>query len=681
MSYIRDKAKAARDASYLLAGTSAEIKDNALGAMTNALEKNSARILEANRKDLRNAAAANLPKAFISRLKLSEEKIRGMADSIRSVQSLQDPIGEVMERFQRPNGLAIEKIRVPLGVVAVIYESRPDVTVEATALCIKSGNAIILRGGSEAINSNRVLADVLTRTAESFGIAKGAIQFVEKTDRKIVTELIGLRQFVDVVIPRGGQGLIDTLVKHSSIPVLESGRGNCHIYVDESADFKMAERIVVNAKVQYCSACNAAEKLLVHKSVARGFLPLIAKTLRANGVKLVGCVRTRGIVGDVKKATEHDWYEEYLDLKMAVKVVDNVDEAIGHINKYGTGHSDAIVTENYENAEKFLHNVDSAAVYHNASTRFTDGGQFGFGGEIGISTQKIHARGPLGLRELTSAKYIVRGNGQIRGEKAQRVAVIGAGNMGSIIAERLIRNGIFEAKDVLVTGHDKGRLAYLESLGASIEDENSEAARKSDVMVLCVKPKDMQGVLGEIGEFCRDKLVISIAAAFPLSSVKKGIPTKRVIRAMPNICASVNSSLTALCASKEATRGDRFTAERIFSSIGDCFYLEEGKFAAFTGIGGSGPAFVFMMMDCLAKIAEENGFSRADAVKIAAKTMSGSAKVVLESGQDIGKLMNAVASRGGITEAGLRTAEELGIAKNFKQVLSRAVGRAKELEK
>lgn len=685
--YVTNKAKAARDASYLLANINTKIKDNALEEMVKALENNDIikRILEANKKDVENANTANLGQALIARLKLNEEKIKNMANSIRAIRSLKDPVGELIEKFQRPNGLIIEKIRVPLGVVAVIYESRPDVTTETTALCLKSGNAIILRGGKEAINSNKMLADIMVKAAEKAGIPKDAIQFIEKTDREIINELIKLRALIDVVIPRGGQGLIDMLVENSSIPVLESGRGNCHIYIDETADLVMAEKIVINAKVQYCSACNAAEKLLLHKSIAKQFLPIIIKSLRANNVEILGCDRTRSIIKNiirenVKQATEQDWYEEYLALKMAIKIVDDVDEAIAHINKYSTKHSEAIITENNKNAEKFLKYVDSAAVYHNASTRFTDGGQFGYGGEIGISTQKIHARGPIGLRELTSIKYMVHGTGQVRGGKNPKIAVIGAGNMGSIITERLIHNRVFDASDILVTGRNKENLKYLKSLGATIENNNNSAAEKSDIILLCVKPKDMEIVLDEIARFCRDKLVISIAAGVTLSYLKKKLHSSRIVRTIPNICALVNESYTGVCTLENLTKKDRMRVEQIFNSFGTCFFTEEEKLATLTGVSGSGPAYLFLIMDVLAKIAEEH-VSREEAVRIAAKTALGSAKILLEKEGDVDKLISMVASKGGTTEAGLKMAEDLGIKTNFKKILAKAIERAKEMEK
>ena len=405
-------ARDAKDASFLMGHISSAVKDKALLAMAAGLEKNKARILSANKKDVIHAK--KLKPAFIERLTLNDKRIKAMADSLRQVAAIQDPIGEIIKMWTRPNGLWIGKLRVPLGVIGVIYESRPNVTADCVGLCLKSGNSAILRGGSEAINSNVAIYAILNEAAKGCGIPDGAINLIETTDRKAVHTLLTLSDYVDLIIPRGGESLIKEVAERSKIPVLKHYKGVCHVYVDEDADLNMAEKICFNAKVQRPSVCNAMETLLVNRDVAARFLPSMVKKYREAGVEIRGCPMTRKIVKGIKAATEKDWSTEYLDLILSIKVVNDLEEAVGHINRYSTKLSDAIVTENYHNSVEFLRKVDSAAVYVNASTRFTDGGEFGFGAEIGISTDKFHARGPVGAEELTSYKYIVFGSGQIR---------------------------------------------------------------------------------------------------------------------------------------------------------------------------------------------------------------------------------------------------------------------------
>jgi glutamate-5-semialdehyde dehydrogenase len=414
MSDIRKQAYKAKEASRNLACLSTAVKDAALEAMAAALEENIDQILKENGKDVEAAAAAGRPKALIDRLMLNQERIKSMAEGLRQIRALADPVGEIVSGWTRPNGLEISQRRVPLGVVGIIYEARPNVTADAAGLCIKTANAVVLKGGSEAINSNQAIVDILCKAAYGAGIPEGAIQFISSTDRSSVIELIGLNGIVDVVIPRGGAGLIKAVVENAKVPVIETGVGNCHVYIDGECDFQMALDIIVNAKTQRPGVCNAAETLLIDRRIAGKLLPLIAEKLQKHGVELRGDEESRQILKDITPAVEEDWYTEYLDLIMAVKVVGGVDEAIAHITKYGTGHSEAIVTANYHNGRKFIREVDAAAVYLNASTRFTDGFEYGFGAEIGISTQKLHARGPMGLKELTTIKYIVTGNGHVR---------------------------------------------------------------------------------------------------------------------------------------------------------------------------------------------------------------------------------------------------------------------------
>lgn len=409
-----EKAKAAKQAAGAMAILSTETKNRALMEMANVLEQHSQTIIEANRLDVELAQQKGIRCSYIDRLMLNESRIAGMADGLRQAASLPDPVGEGDYATVRPNGLEIRRVRVPLGTVGIIYEARPNVTSDAAGLCIKAGNSVILKGGSEAINSNKAIIALLQEAAYAAGIPDGAIQFVDVTDREAVQLMLKMNEYLDVIIPRGGAGLIKTVVNNSSVPVIETGTGVCHTFVDESADVQMALDIAVNAKTSRPSVCNAMETLLVHQNIAEGFLPELKRVLAEQHCELRGCLRCQEILSDITPATEEDWHTEYGDLILSVKIVDDVNEAIDHINKYNTGHSEAIVTESLKNARQFQQRVDAAAVYVNASTRFTDGCEFGFGAEIGISTQKLHARGPMGLAALTSTKYLINGDGQIR---------------------------------------------------------------------------------------------------------------------------------------------------------------------------------------------------------------------------------------------------------------------------
>lgn len=411
---VKAKAQAAKQAAAKLAVTSTAVKNAALLAMAAALEAQQSEILAANERDMTAAAAKGMKSSMLDRLKLTAERISGMADGLRQVAGLADPVGNVIDGKTLPNGLHITKIRVPLGVIGIIYEARPNVTADAAGLCLKSGNAVILKGGSEAMESNKTVAAILAQAAEGAGIPAGSIQFIDTSDRQAVQDLIHMNGLVDVVIPRGGAGLIQAVVRNASVPVIETGAGVCHTYVDKDADVEMAMKIAFNAKVQRPSVCNAMETLLVHKDIADKFLPMMLMMYNSSAVEIRGDEAVQEYSGQVHAATEEDWSTEYGDLRLSVKIVDSIEEAMAHIAKYGTGHSECIVTNNYQAAQLFQYTVDAAAVYVNASTRFTDGNEFGFGAEIGISTQKLHARGPMGLKELTTTKYIIYGNGQIR---------------------------------------------------------------------------------------------------------------------------------------------------------------------------------------------------------------------------------------------------------------------------
>ncbi|MDD5448990.1 MAG: glutamate-5-semialdehyde dehydrogenase [Candidatus Omnitrophica bacterium] len=414
----------AKEAAVGLAAFETSKKNECLLAMADGLEAGAKKILAANAQDLKTARENGLSPAMTDRLRLDERRIKEMAGSLRTIAGLEDPVGEKLSSVKRPNGLQIDKVRVPIGVIFIIYESRPNVTSDCVGLCLKSGNAVILRGGSEAINSNTAIYNALSKAGKSCGLPERAIILIEETDRKAIEVLLAEKDYIDLVMPRGGEELINFVSLRSKIPVIKHYKGICHTYVDEDADLNMAESICFNAKVQRPGVCNAMETLLVHKAIASRFLPSMLKKFRDAGVEIRGCEKTRSVISsiggpafggkDIKAATEKDWGTEYLDLILSVKVVENLNEAVAHIRKYGSMHSDAIVTDNQKNADYFLKNVDSACVYVNASTRFTDGGQFGMGAEIGISTEKLHARGPVGLEELTTYKYLIYGNGQVR---------------------------------------------------------------------------------------------------------------------------------------------------------------------------------------------------------------------------------------------------------------------------
>ncbi len=413
-SYIQTLGIRAKDASRLCAKLGTKEKNRGLLAVAGELCARSTYLLEENEKDLSAAEEKGVKQSLIDRLRLTEERIRDMAEGLKQVAALEDPIGEVLSMKNRPNGLRIGKRRVPLGVVGIIYESRPNVTADAFGLCFKTGNAVILRGGSDAIHSNLAITEVIRAGLKKENLPQDAILLVEDTSRATVGEMMKLHGYIDVLIPRGGAGLIANVVENSTVPVIETGTGNCHIFVDASADIDRAADIIENAKTQRMGVCNACESLVIHEAAAKEALPLIAERLRARQVEIRGDERARAIVPEILPASEEDWGTEYLDAVISVKIVDSAEEAIAHINRYNTGHSESILTKDYDNALKFLDEVDAAAVYVNASTRFTDGFEFGFGAEIGISTQKLHARGPMGLEALTSTKYMIFGNGQIR---------------------------------------------------------------------------------------------------------------------------------------------------------------------------------------------------------------------------------------------------------------------------
>lgn len=414
MNSLTGLGKRARTASRTLSSSSSAQRDEALCAIAQALRDNAARILAENEKDMQAARENNMVKSMQDRLRLTEARIASIADAVMEIVALPHPVGQIIGGHTSPDGLVIEKIRVPLGVVGMIFEARPNVTVDAACLCLKSSNACILRGGKEAIHSNLLLTELMRGAVEKAGLPADSIQLIEDTSRASATDLMTLDGYIDVLIPRGGKGLIDTVVKNSSVPVIETGAGNCHIYVDASADLEMAVNICNNAKTSHPSVCNAAETVLVHRDCAAAFLPQLKKALDAHDVELRGCARTAALIPDVLPAADEDYATEFNDYILALRVVDSFEEAVEHIETYTTHHSEAIITSDYQNANAFTSRIDAAAVYVNASTRFTDGGVFGFGAEIGISTQKLHVRGPMGLSDLTSYKYIVRGSGQIR---------------------------------------------------------------------------------------------------------------------------------------------------------------------------------------------------------------------------------------------------------------------------
>lgn len=411
---VVDMGKRAKGTMPFLSQVTAEQKNNALLAIADALENKKNDIIEANKIDMLAGEKAGLNSGLLDRLLLDSDRIDGIASAVRDVAALDDPCGKTVSEYHKDNGLIIKKVTVPMGVIGIIFEARPNVTADAAALCLKSGNAVILRGGKEAINSNTAIADIMRDAVESAGFPKDVIQLVQDTSRRSSTDLMHLDKYLDCLIPRGGKGLIRAVVENSTVPVIETGSGNCHIFVDESADVQMAADIIFNAKTQRIGVCNACESLVIHSGIIKDALPVIKEKLDTKNVIIYGDDRAREACPDIQPATEEDFYTEYLDYKISVKTVDSVDEAIAHINEHSTGHSEAIITSDSANAEKFLKCIDSSSVYVNASTRFTDGGEFGLGAEIGISTQKLHARGPMGIAQLTTTKYLIYGNGQIR---------------------------------------------------------------------------------------------------------------------------------------------------------------------------------------------------------------------------------------------------------------------------
>ncbi|MDE6881745.1 MAG: glutamate-5-semialdehyde dehydrogenase [Lachnospiraceae bacterium] len=414
MEYLENLGKKAVAAKYELQRLLVDDKNRALRTVAAALTDSTDRILAANDRDYEIAAAGGMAAGLLDRLKLTPERIQSMAQGLLQIVELEDPVGTVMESFDRPNGLHIDQVRVPMGVIGIIYEARPNVTADAFGLCFKTGNAVILKGGRDAANSNAAITEVIREALASEAITADAVQLIEDNDRAVTTAFMKLKQYVDVLIPRGGAGLIRAVVENSTIPVIETGTGNCHIYVDEDADLEQAVSIIINAKTQRIGVCNACESLLIHEKIADKLLPVLGCALRDRNVEMRGDERVRMLLPDAAAATEEDYATEYLDYIISMKTVSSLEEAIAHINRYNTKHSDAILTRNREHAEQFLKEVDSACVYANASTRFTDGFEFGFGAEIGISTQKLHARGPMGLKQLTTYKYLIRGDGQIR---------------------------------------------------------------------------------------------------------------------------------------------------------------------------------------------------------------------------------------------------------------------------
>ena len=411
---VSEQGKCAKKTLAFMSQVTTEQKNEALVAIADALEKNSEFVIKSNAVDLLNGKQAGLSDGLLDRLMLNEERIKAIADGVRQVASLDDPCGKVISDYKKDNGLDIKKITVPIGVIGIIFEARPNVTVDAAALCLKSSNSVLLRGGKEAINSNTALSEIMRDAVESVGFPRDVIQLVHDVSRQSANDMMNMNEYLDCLIPRGGKGLIKAVVNNSTVPVIETGSGNCHIYVDDSADIDMAAEIIFNAKTQRISVCNACESLVINSKIIDKALPVIAKKLKEKNVEIRGDERACQAYSLVSPATEEDFYTEYLDYIISVKTVDSLDEAIEHINEHSTGHSEAIITNNDENAEKFLKCIDSSSVYVNASTRFTDGGEFGLGAEIGISTQKLHARGPMGLEQLTSTKYLIYGNGQVR---------------------------------------------------------------------------------------------------------------------------------------------------------------------------------------------------------------------------------------------------------------------------
>ncbi len=657
-------------------------KNAALLRMAEVIEEKADEILAANKLD---TDAFEGSASMLDRLTLTRDRIAGIADGIRAVAKLPDPVGEVMESFKGADGLLIDKVRVPMGVIGIIYEARPNVTADCAALCLKTGNAVLLRGSATAINSNKAMVAVIKSALDGTAVPADAVELLCGTSREASNIMMSSRGLIDVLIPRGGGSLIRAVADNAKVPVLETGVGNCHVYVHGSADGEMAKRLVINAKTDRPSVCNAAETLLIDKAYPN--VSDLLKTLADAGVTLHGCEETVKLFPDAVPAEYPKDYEaEHLSLDMAVKIVENMDEAIAHIARFGSGHTELIISDDIAAAEEFQSRVDAAVVNHNASTRFTDGGMFGFGAEIGISTQKLHARGPMGLRELTSYKYKVHGNGQIRtkssGADGTTVAIIGSGFMARSFASGLISTKTLPAENITVINpvDMEGRDNMAKALGCNV-GEISDLADK-DVVLYAIKPQNFtQSPEMYRDHIDEDTLVMTIMAGVSADAVSDALGGRRVIRFMPNMAMSECSSATAFALGKYADAADAAMAKRLFSPLGVVAEVEESKMSDVTALSGSGPAYFCRLAEAMTDAAVQNGFDPEAANALAVQTLIGTAKLLEESGISPAKLRERITSKGGTTYAALCSMDETGFDGCVKAAYDAAKKRSDELGK
>lgn len=674
-----------RRASRVLAGLCSDDKNYALARVADAIEKNADRILAANKRDTDKYSAEHGQCAMLDRLTLTPERICDIAAGVRAVAALPDPVGEIAERFPGADGLEIERVRVPMGVIGIIYEARPNVTADCAALCLKTGNAVYLRGSSSALESNMAVVDVIRAALRETRVPEDAVLLMEDTSRDASAMMMESRGMIDVLIPRGGEGLIRAVADNARVPVIETGVGNCHVYIDKSADRAMAESIAVNSKIDRPSVCNAAETLLIHRDYK--WRRELLESLASAGVTIHGDTEVCEAFPDARPVGEHGYEREHLSLDMAARVVDGIDEAIDHINRFGTGHTEAIVTEDKTAAEEFLSRVDAAVVNHNASTRYTDGGMFGFGAEIGISTQKLHARGPMGLRELTSYKYKVRGTGQIRTKESGfgaslTVAVIGSGFMAHAIASGLTSTRTVAPEYITVVNpaDTESRDRFAAEIGCNIGEPRDVAGK--DVVLFAVKPQNFDEAAAMYREYIgKDTLVLTIMAGMSTDYVSRSTGAPRVVRLMPNLALSEMMSATAFCLGCGATDGDRAITRKLFSQLGELVEVDESMISDVTALSGSGPAYFCRMLEAMIAAAVERGFDADAARRLAVQTMAGTAKL-LESGEvSPSELRARVTSKGGTTYAALCAMDDTDFDGSIAAAYTAARLRSDELGK
>ncbi|MBQ7827447.1 MAG: glutamate-5-semialdehyde dehydrogenase [Clostridia bacterium] len=671
-----------KTAAAVLNVATTEDKNKALLRMADVLEAEIEYILAANKLD---TDAFEGSASMLDRLTLTADRICGIADGIRQVASLPDPVGEIMESFKGADGLLIDKVRVPMGVIGIIYEARPNVTADCACLCLKTGNAVLLRGSATAINSNKAMVKVIKSALEGTAIPADAVELLEDTSREASNIMMSSRGLIDVLIPRGGGNLIRAVADNAKVPVLETGVGNCHVYVHKSADPEMAKRLVINAKTDRPSVCNSAETLLIDKDYPDTVGLLTA--LFDAGVTLHGCEDTVKLFPKAVPAKFPEDYEaEHLSLDMAVKIVGCVNCAVKHIARFGSGHTELIIAEDKAVAEDFQNRVDAACVNHNASTRYTDGGMFGFGAEIGISTQKLHARGPMGLRELTSYKYKVHGNGQIRtkssGGDATTLAVIGSGFMARSFVSGLISTKTLAAENITVVNpmDAEGRDKMAADFGCVAGDVADISGK--DVVLYAIKPQNFTDDPEMYKPYVTENTcVMSIMAGVSTDALSEALGGRRVVRFMPNMALSQLESATAFALGKTATDDDRKMAQKLFAPLGIVVEVVESQMSDVTALSGSGPAYFCRLCEVMAKAAEAEGFDPADAEKLAVQTFVGTVKLLDELKISPAELRARITSKGGTTYAALCSMDETDFDGSVAAAMAAAKRRSDELGK